>query len=36
MKSIENNIVSSIDSVKDEIINLKVTVITNLHEKLRF
>lgn len=36
MKSIENNIVSSIDSVKDEIINLKVTVITNLQEKLRF
>lgn len=36
MKSIENNIVSSIDSVKDEIINLKVTVIRNLQEKLRF
>ena len=36
MKSIENNIVSSTDSVKDEIINLKVTVIRNLQEKLRF
>lgn len=36
MKSIENNIVSSIDSVKDEIINLKVTLIRNLQEKLRF
>ena len=33
MKDMENNIISSINSLKDEILNLQKIVIKNLHNK---